>query len=76
MCIRDRGYIDGIGDPYASYYTAAQYRVQVDRMAGKKTGLGLQVTLSSDEQLKIAEVDKNSAAERAGVLQGLSLIHI
>jgi carboxyl-terminal processing protease len=65
-----KGYIDGIGDPYASYYTAAQYRVQVDRMAGKKTGLGLQVTLSSDEQLKIAEVDKNSAAERAGVLQG------
>ena len=24
-----KGYIDGIGDPYASYYTAAQYRVQV-----------------------------------------------
>ncbi|MCI8554880.1 MAG: PDZ domain-containing protein [Clostridiales bacterium] len=65
-----RGYIDGVGDPYAAYYTASEYRIQVDRMAGKRTGLGLRVSVTSDNRLKIAEVEKNSAAERAGVLKG------
>ena len=37
------GYIKGIGDPYAAYLTADEYRKETDRLAGKKTGFGIEI---------------------------------
>lgn len=42
-----KGYVEGIGDPYAAYFTAAEYQKENDRMAGTHSGLGLELALTS-----------------------------
>ncbi len=64
------GYIKGIGDPYAAYLTADEYRKETDRLAGKKTGFGIEITQFEDGSIVISSVHKNSAADKAGLKKG------
>ena len=64
------GYIKGIKDPYAAYLTAEQYRKEIDRLAGKTTGFGIEITQFDDGSVVISSVHKNSAADKAGVKKG------
>ena len=65
-----KGYLNGIGDPYAEYLTAAEYRTETERLAGSCTGLGLEIAEQADDSLIITAVHKNSAADKAGVQKG------
>ena len=65
-----KGYVEGIGDPYAAYFTAAEYQKENDRMAGTHSGLGLELALTSQGQIRISRVHAESSAERAGVQKG------
>lgn len=65
-----KGYLNGIGDPYAEYLTAAEYKTETERLAGSCTGLGLEIAEQADDSLIITAVHKNSAADKAGVQKG------
>ncbi len=53
-----KGYLNGIGDPYAEYLTAAEYRTETERLAGSCTGLGLEIAEQADDSLIITAVHK------------------
>ena len=65
-----QGYVDGLGDPYAQYLSAADYQQVQSRLAGNRTGFGLSVAVSQDNQLVISTVDRNSPAELSGIREG------
>lgn len=64
------GYIKGISDPYAAYLTAEEYKKEVDRLSGKRTGFGIEITQLEDNSVAISSVHKNSAADKAGLQKG------
>ena len=64
------GYIDGIGDPYAAYLSAEEYREALDTLAGKQTGFGLDVALSDNGRIVITRVHPQSTADKAGIQAG------
>lgn len=62
-----KGYIDGINDPYAAYYTPAEYAALQQQLSGSYTGFGIDLTVDADQQLVITGVLKGSAADQAGL---------
>ena len=64
-----KGYLNGIGDPYAEYLTASEYKKESARLAGSLTGLGLEIA-EQESGVVITAVHKNSAADKAGVQKG------
>lgn len=71
-----QGYVDGLGDAYAEYLTAAEYKAVQSKLAGECTGFGLTVTVSKDNQLVISTVDANSPAALSGIAEGDILLAI
>ncbi|HIW73879.1 MAG TPA: PDZ domain-containing protein [Firmicutes bacterium] len=65
-----KGYLSGIGDPYAEYLTADEYAVEKDRLAGSLNGLGLEVAEQDDGSVVISAVHPESSADKAGVQKG------
>lgn len=69
------GYILGLEDPHAAYYTKDQYEEVLTPLQGNMTGIGIRLFLNPETNLvTIYEVMKNSPAEKAGVLAG-DVIH-
>ncbi len=69
------GYIFGLKDPHADYYTAEQYTEKLADIQGNLSGIGIRVFLQKlddegTDQVYIFEVMKNSPAEKAGVKAG------
>ncbi len=69
------GYVFGLGDPHAAYYTADQYTSKTSEIQGNLTGIGIRVFLqrlhdTETEQVVIFEVMEGSPAENAGVRAG------
>ncbi len=69
------GYIFGLKDPHADYYTAEQYTEKLSSIQGNLSGIGIRVFLQKlddegTDQVYIFEVMKNSPAEKAGVKAG------
>lgn len=65
-----QGYVDGLGDVYAEYLTAEEYKSVQSRLAGNRTGFGLTVTVSKENKLVISTVDANSPAALSGIVKG------
>lgn len=65
-----KGYVDGLGDPYAVYYTPARYAAEQLRMSGKSDGVGITLTLDAQGRPVVGRVQKASAAGKAGVAVG------
>lgn len=65
-----QGYMDGIEDPHAAYLSATQYKAQMKTNAGQSTGFGLEIMESTNGQIVVSAVHKNSAADRAGLQKG------
>ena len=70
------GYVDGLGDPYAEYLSAEEFQAVQSTLAGNRTGFGLQVTLSRENQLVVSAVDENSPAALSGIEKGDILVGI
>ncbi len=63
------GYLDGIPDSYARYYTTDEYYYKTMLDKGQLTGLGLE-TENDGGYVKVTRVYRNSPAEKAGLLTG------
>lgn len=70
------GYVGGLGDVYAEYLSAEEFQAVQSTLAGNRTGFGIQVTLSRDNQLVISSVDVNSPAALSGIEKGDILLAI
>ncbi len=70
------GYMYGIGDKYAVYYTKVQYETMRQEQAGQRVSIG--VTLKKDETgyLKVLSVQENSPAEQNDIQRGDLLISV
>lgn len=62
-----RGYVAGLGDPYAQYYTASEYAKQVSSLSGQTVGIGVTVTASDEGYIRITSVYEDSPAQAAGL---------
>ena len=65
-----RGYIEGIGDPYAAFYTSAEYAVRQMTLSGYANDVGVDVAVNADGQLAVCRVESDSAADKAGIKVG------
>ncbi len=65
-----QGYISSVGDPYAAYLSASEYKKAQEIQKGEVTGVGIEATLASDGRIVATLIHKNSAAERAGMQEG------
>ena len=65
-----KGYIAGLGDTYAAYYSKEEYRAYQAQITGKYDGIGLTVVWIDNVGLEVTHVSKGSPAESAGVLIG------
>ena len=71
------GYILGLDDKYAGYYTAEENAARSDRLDGKATGIGVIVVKHpKNDSIYIKQVYDNSPAARAGVKVGDEIIAI
>lgn len=60
------GYISGLEDKYARYYTTSEYYKKQQRDSGEIIGIGVETVIEGD-YLKVTEVYENSAAEVAEI---------
>lgn len=76
-----QGYIYGIDDPYAEYFTTEHYEAEKLRMAGKANNLGIVLGEIKDEangtaELVVIRVHEDSPASRAVINVGDKLVAI
>ena len=64
------GYIAGIGDRYASYYSVEETEDKLNSLAGSEVGLGLKVTQTSDGSVIVFDVMADAPAQKAGLQEG------
>ena len=61
------GYVEGIGDKYALYLTASQYRQQLEALEGQTVGVGISVLPDISGYMRVVEVYPDSSADMAGI---------
>lgn len=64
------GYLAGLGDKYAKYYTAAQYNSYLKTAAGKVMGIGVDVVKDATGYARVLTVYSDSPAAEAGITVG------
>ena len=65
-----------LNDKYTRYLPPAQYQNLVNSATGELTGVGLELLQQDDGSIKIANVEDDSPAQQAGILQGDILIDV
>ncbi len=70
------GYLAGIGDKYARYYTSAQYATYLNQLAGKLMGIGVEVVKDPTGYVRIIKVYADSPAAEIGIAEGSYLTSI
>ena len=70
------GYVKGIGDSDAAYFTAAQYVKEQQRLSGNANDVGITVCVNASGLMTVASVNTDSAAAKAGVKRGDTLLAI
>lgn len=71
-----RGYIAGLGDPYAEYYDAAQYERLQNESSGKTVQIGILTGRDESGYVKVTEVYPDSPAFAAGIEAGDLIVKI
>lgn len=64
------GYMKGIGDRYAKYYTAEQYKKEVDSLNGNLVGIGVEIQKSESGYILVHDVYQSTPAQEAGLQAG------
>lgn len=66
-----KGIVAGLGDEYAAYYTADEYKEIKNKTSGTYYGIGAYVSQDADtDAITIVKPMKDSYAEKAGLLAG------
>lgn len=71
-----QGYIKGLGDKYAAYFSAEEYRRLTLSREGEDVGIGAVVEVSADGYLTVIEVYPDSPAQVAGIEAGDDIVRI
>lgn len=78
-----KAYVAATGDKYAEYYTDEEYRALTAEMAGESQGIGINIINSTVDvngveykALKVINVNKDSPAEKSGMLFGDYIIAV
>lgn len=65
------GYVNGIGDKFAAYYTAEDFQVFMDDIEGETVGIGISAIYNADYKLiEVLSVIPDSPADKAGIMIG------
>lgn len=64
------GYLNGIGDGYGKYLTAAEYKADLERQSGKAYSIGIDTDRSFDGNILVYNVYENSPAAQSGIKPG------
>ena len=64
------GYVAGLGDSGAKYYSAARYQEDRAGLTGRNVGVGVSTVQDEDGNMEIVDVLPGSAAEKAGLQAG------
>ncbi len=64
------GYVNGINDSYAAYFTAAEYAAEQRLLAGGANDLGIGLCVDSQGRMAISSVNADSPAAKSGVQAG------
>lgn len=64
------GYINGINDSYAAYFTAAEYAAEQRLMEGSANDLGVHLCFDSQGRAVVSSVNTDSPAAKSGVQAG------
>lgn len=63
-----RGLVDGIGDPYTSYFTEEEFDSFMEKMEGSYDGIGVVVSYGEDQRtVVVVSPFKDSPGEQAGL---------
>lgn len=65
-----QGYVHGLGDPYAAYYSPDRYAAEQLRLSGKANNVGITLSLDGESRIVVSRVYADSAADKAGVKVG------
>lgn len=71
-----QGYLSGIQDEYATYYSEKEYSELKEYENGTRVGIGLKVIKDVDGYFSIVRVFDESPAEKAGIRQGGKIIQV
>ncbi len=71
------GYMDGLNDAGSYYMTAPEYELYLERMQGKRPGIGVNAVFQEDAgQLILSTVSPSSPAEKSGLKKGDVIVKI
>ncbi len=63
-----KGYVAGLGDEYAQYYTKEEMSAEMDETNGNYVGVGIYMTINNSEgTITVTEPMEGSPAEEAGI---------
>ncbi len=65
-----RGYIEGIDDEYATYYTPSEYSEISDKAEGINVGLGFEFEKESSGYIKVTKIISGGPADDIGIIEG------
>ncbi len=65
-----RGYVNGIGDKYAAYFSPADYVSEQLRTKGLANNIGAELCYDAEKRVVVCRVHRDSAAAKAGVQVG------
>ncbi len=65
-----RGYIDGIDDEYATYYTPSEYSEISNKAEGINVGLGFEYEKESSGYIKVTKIIYGGPADEIGIIEG------
>jgi len=71
-----KGMVYGTGDKYGAYFTPLEYEDFVMADKGEYVGIGVLVNIGENNRISVAQVYKDSPAQKAGVLPGDILIGV
>lgn len=65
-----KGYVSALEDPYSQYYTKEEYLEATTDLTGNYKGIGVVVSATEDNKIRVETVYEGSPAEEAGILEG------
>ena len=70
------GYIDGLGDKYAKYYTTDEWKRWEEFNNGVVSGIGISINVNQEGELVVVSVCKNSPAASVGIESGDVIVKV
>ena len=64
------GYVSGLNDKYAVYYTPEEFEELQESVSGSYAGIGVSIVMNDDNQIEVYKVFSGSPAEAAGIHVG------